>query len=354
MFFIDKYKPTNKKEAFFHKQILELLEIMSKDDAIPHIIFYGPSGSGKKTLISIFLEMLFDKSVHRSRGVQYKVSGSGSKTSVEVVKQSNYHIVIEPKNNNFDRYVIHDIVKEYAKNIGGFRTARSFKIVLINNIDNLSYYAQTSLRRTMEKYNEKCRFIMWCKSLSKVIKPLQSRCVCLRIPTPTDEELFQYIFKISVNEQMFLELEQYNTIITKSSGNIKTALWMLNMYKYDYYDTTTDYEIAIDEIVKLILELKIENIMTIRTIVSSLKITTFEGSMIMKDIVDKLCFSDKLSDKAKFEIVQNAAEIEYQLIKGRREIIQFDTLVANVMKIYHNDKKTKLSNKNKVAIVPKY
>jgi replication factor C subunit 3/5 len=351
MFFIDKYKPTNKKEAFFHKQILELLEIMSKDDAIPHIIFYGPSGSGKKTLISIFLEMLFDKSVHRSRGVQYKVSGSGSKTSVEVVKQSNYHIVIEPKNNNFDRYVIHDIVKEYAKNIGGFRTARSFKIVLINNIDNLSYYAQTSLRRTMEKYNEKCRFIMWCKSLSKVIKPLQSRCVCLRIPTPTDDELFQYIFKISVNEQMFLELEQYNTIITKASGNIKTALWMLNMYKYDYYDTTTDYEIAIDEIVKLILELEIENIMTIRTIVSSLKITTFEGSTIMKDIVDKLCFSDKLSDNAKFEIIQNAAEIEYQLIKGRREIIQFDTLVANVMKIYHNDKKNKVTHKGQVKAI---
>ena len=61
----------------------------------------------------------------------------------------------------------------------------------------MSYYAQTSLRRTMERYNDKCRFMMWCKSLSKVIEPLQSRCICLRIPSPTDDELFRYIFKIS-------------------------------------------------------------------------------------------------------------------------------------------------------------
>lgn len=344
MFYIDKYKPTNIKEAFFHKKILELLEVMSKDEALPHIIFYGPSGSGKKTMISIFLEMLFGESVRRARNIPYKVSGSGNKTSSEMVKQSNYHIVIEPKNNNFDRYVIHDIVKEYARSIGGFKTAKLFKVVLINNVDNLSYYAQTSLRRTMEQYNEKCRFIMWCKSLSKVIEPLQSRCVCLCIPTPTDGELFQYIFKISIKEHMFLELEQYRTIMKNANGNIKTALWQLQMYKYEYYDTKTDYDTAIEEIIRLILDLDIYNIMTIRTIVSSLKITTFDGSAMMKDIVDKLCESEKISEDAKYKIVNRAAEVEYQLIKGRREIIQFDALIASAMKICNDDKKVLKKN----------
>jgi replication factor C subunit 3/5 len=343
---MDKYKPTNKKEAFFHKQILDLLEVMSKDEAIPHIIFYGPCGSGKKTLISIFLEMIFGKYANKTKNVQYKVSGSGSKVTTEVVKQSNYHIVIEPKNNNSDRYIIHDIVKEYAKHIGAFRKSRSFKVVLINNIDNLSYSVQTSLRRTMETFNEKCRFIMWCKSLSKVIKPLQSRCVCLRIPTPTNHELFQYIFKISILEQMDLELNQYHTIVTESCGNIKVALYMLHMYKFGYTDTKTDYEIAIDQIVDLILDLKIENILEIRTIVSNLKITTFEGSVIMKDIVDKLCCRKELSDDAKYEIVTCAANSEYQLIKGRREMLQFDKLIATIMEIYFRISSNKKNKKS--------
>jgi DNA polymerase III delta prime subunit len=111
---------------------------MSKDEAIPHIIFYGPEGSGKKTMIRLFLEMLFDSSVHRTVDVAYKVSGSTSKNKVEKIKQSNYHIVINPKNNNYDRYLIHDIVKEYAKrkSLGAYKTDRSFKVVSINNLDN--------------------------------------------------------------------------------------------------------------------------------------------------------------------------------------------------------------------------
>lgn len=343
MFFMDKYKPTTKEEAFFHKQILDLLEVMSKDEALPHIIFYGPAGSGKKTLVAIFLEMIFGKYVNRTKNVQYKVSGSGSKITMESVKQSQHHIVIEPKNNNSDRYIIHDIVKEYARHIGVFQKKRSFKVVLIKKIDNLSYSVQTSLRRTMETFNEKCRFIMWCQSLSKVIKPLQSRCVCLRVPTPTNEELFKYIFKIAMLEGMHdVFLSQFHDIIKESGGNIKTALYMLQMYKFNYYDTQTDYEIAIAQIIRLILELKIENILEIRTIVSNLKITTFEGSIIMKDIVDKLCKRKELSDTAKYQITNHAAKFEYQLTKGRREMLQFDGLITTIMKIYHDDKKTKL------------
>jgi replication factor C subunit 3/5 len=55
MFLIDKYRPMTKETIFFHKELIELLECMSKDEAIPHIIFYGPDGSGKKTTIRFFL-----------------------------------------------------------------------------------------------------------------------------------------------------------------------------------------------------------------------------------------------------------------------------------------------------------
>src|SRR3989338_10249134 len=115
MFFIDKYRPNNIGTIFFHKELFELLQNMSKDPAIPHIIFYGAHGTGKKTIINLFLEMLFDNTVHKIKSVNYNIIGSGNKSNPEEIKQSNYHIVIDPKNNNSDRYLIHDIVKEYAK-----------------------------------------------------------------------------------------------------------------------------------------------------------------------------------------------------------------------------------------------
>ena len=133
MFFVDKYAPKKVKDAFFHKEELNKLKTMSKDDAIPHIIFYGPSGCGKKTTINIFLEMLYDEEVHNLVNSVYNVTGSGNNSTQVTIKQSNYHIVIEPNNNNFDRYLIQDVVKEYAKRVplGVFTSQKFFKTVLI-------------------------------------------------------------------------------------------------------------------------------------------------------------------------------------------------------------------------------
>ena len=183
--------------------------VMSKDESIPHIIFYGPEGSGKKTIINIFLELLYDKNVHNVTNTIYKVTGSGNTSKDVVIKQSNYHIVIEPNNNNFDRYLIQDVVKEYAKRmpLNVFSKHKAFKTVVINNVDNLSFYAQTSLRRTMELYSNTCRFIMWSCSLSKVIDPLISRSYCFQIASPKREELFDYIYHISVKENLQLDLK---------------------------------------------------------------------------------------------------------------------------------------------------
>ncbi len=342
MFLIDKYRPISKDKIDFHKSIYDLLDIMSKDEAIPNMIFYGPEGSGKNTMINIFLEMLFDETIHKTKNTAYEVAGSGSKKNIEMIKQSNYHIVINPQNNNYDRYLIHHVVKEYAKrrSLNAFKTNRSFKIVVINNLDNMLYYAQTSLRRTMERYNDKCRFIMQCTSLSKVIEPLHSRCVCICVPSPTDNELVRYLFKISAYERLPLSLEKYHDIIEQAGGNIKKALWALEYAKYKY-DINTDYYDSINLIIKLIIELKLENTLQIRNIIFNLMITNLDGTTIMRTLIDKLICSDKISEKSKQKIIKETSDFEYQLIKGRREIIHFDALITSIMKILYDERQIK-------------
>lgn len=348
MLLIDKYNPTLKKNIFFHKEIIELLKSMSKDEAVPHIIFYGPPGSGKKTMVRLFLEMLFDETVHKTKNVSYNVTGSGNKITQEKIVQSNYHIAIDPKNNNSDRYLIHDVVKEYAKRrtLGVFKTDRMFKVVLINNVDDMSYYAQTSLRRTMECYNDKCRFVMWCESLSKVIKPIQSRCIRLRIPSPSDEQLFEYILNVSIAEKINMTLDQYSRIIMKSNGNIKKALWELEYCRFGANEKietgiVTNYDESISNIIKLILELKLSNVIPIRNVLFDLMITNFDGSMIMKDLIDAFCVCSEISDIAKCKIVSAGATFENQMVKGRREIIQFDALITSIIEILSNDSSRK-------------
>jgi len=334
MFFVDKYNPKSIDEIYFHKDKFKKLEIMSKDNSIPHIIFYGPTGSGKKTMIKIFLEMIYDKYVHNLVDSEYSVTRSGNSKKPVIIKQSNYHIVINPFNNNFDRYLIQDVVKEYAKKrqLNVFTSKREFKTVLINNIDNLSYYAQTSLRRTMEKFSNGCRFIMWSRSLSKVIEPLRSRCYCFKVDAPTNDEIFKMIYQISVKEKINMDLDDYCNIIVKANRNIKKGLWLLELFESE--DTLdTDYDDAIKNIIELLMEGKLQNVLKIRELIYKILITNIDPTKIIKDLLTELINSDDITDDKKSNIINVTAKYENKLHQGRRKIMHIDIFVIALLQI---------------------
>lgn len=114
-----------------------------------------------------------------------------SKTIEYTIFSSNHHIEITPADNdNDDRFIIQNVVKEIAssKNVTG-KGARDFKILVINEADRLSKEAQGSLRRTMEKYISHCLMVLLCKSIHKLITPIRSRCINLRVAAPSNEQI---------------------------------------------------------------------------------------------------------------------------------------------------------------------
>jgi replication factor C subunit 3/5 len=324
-----KYQSPTK--CYFHKEILEKLKTISSDDGMPHIIFYGNPGSGKKTLINLFLEMIFDNSIYNLDDSKYTVISSGNIENEVIVKQSDHHIIIEPNNNNFDRYLIQDIVKEYARRypLCIFEKSRNFKTVQINNLDNLSYYAQTSLRRTIEKYSKTCRFIMWCYSLSKVIEPLRSRCLCIHVPTQSTEELVAWTFNIASLESIKLNYSILSNIVDSSNGNLKNILWKLDMYRY-CDQTANCYQKALDNLISEIMN--DHNIEIIRDYIYKMMITNISSNIIIKDILNIILIKINNYPKDKiFKIIEAASTFEYRLSKGRRDIIHIETFLETVI-----------------------
>lgn len=68
------------------------------------------------------------------------------------------------------------------------RHART-QVVVIHEADSLSRDAQAALRRTMEKYMSNMRLVLCANSTSKLIAPIRSRCLLMRVAAPSADEV---------------------------------------------------------------------------------------------------------------------------------------------------------------------
>ena len=90
-------------------------KIYSNYESMPNLLIHGSPGCGKHTLIKLLLTDIFDESINDTFVETYYIKGYGN-TVVDIdIIQSKYHIIIEPNNTGFDKYLIQEIVKEYAK-----------------------------------------------------------------------------------------------------------------------------------------------------------------------------------------------------------------------------------------------
>ena len=82
-----------------------------------------------------------------------------------------------------------NVIRERIKTFARTRSLgeQPFKILVLDEADNMTSDAQQALRRTMEKYTETCRLILICNYSSKIIEPIQSRCAPFRFTQLSDE-----------------------------------------------------------------------------------------------------------------------------------------------------------------------
>jgi len=318
-----------------------------------HLIVYGPNGCGKEYLVNKLLKKIYGKTGVELKEVEYTVSGySNTKTKI-MIKQSRHHIIIEPNSNGFDKYLIQEIIQDYAKSelLNILKYRKLFKVVIINKIDNLSYYAQASLRRTMEKYSDTCKFILISDQLSKIIEPLRSRCLLIRISLPTNYQIVETLLYICEKENFTIKWAKLNEIVKKSDNKINHAIWLLEMYKYGIlYDK--NWEQIIDNIINMIIKSNIKNNKKLYSIMKKIReqfyilfITNISTQTIIRKIMIKLI--NKINDlKLKYNIIDITSIFEQRLSQGTRHIIHMEAYTSRLIYLFTTYNKLNDNNYN--------
>jgi replication factor C subunit 3/5 len=220
MLWVDKHRPSQLKQLSYHPETTSRLQSLADDPhSLPHLMFYGPSGAGKKTRIMSLHREIYGPGSQRLR-LDKRSFTTPTKRSIEInMISSNYHIEISPGDAGInDRFVVQEVIKEMAanrnissaatslagssntsggddgadgaaKSTGRGRNKVDYKVVVLVEVDKLSRQAQAALRRTMEKYSASCRLILCCNNQSKVIDPVRSRCLGIRVPAPSHDDV---------------------------------------------------------------------------------------------------------------------------------------------------------------------
>lgn len=188
---VDKHRPRKLADLDYHLEQAEQLKNLAKQGDFPHLMFFGPSGAGKKTRILCLLREIYGNGVeHIKNDIFHFTTPSNRKMEIMTVS-SNYHLEINPSDAGiYDRVVVVELIKQIAQTRNLDQAGqREFKVIVLSEVDSLTKDAQHALRRTMEKYMATCRIILCVNSTSRVIPAIRSRCLGIRVSAPTIEEM---------------------------------------------------------------------------------------------------------------------------------------------------------------------
>ncbi|VVA41536.1 PREDICTED: replication factor [Prunus dulcis] len=333
MLWVDKYRPKTLDQAMVHQDIAQNLKKLVSEQDCPHLLFYGPSGSGKKTLIIALLRQIFGPSADKVK-VENRAWKAGSRTiDIELTTlSSTNHIELNPSDAGFqDRYIVQEIIKEMAKNRPiDTKGKKGYKVLVLNEVDKLSREAQHSLRRTMEKYSAYCRLILCSNSSSKVTEAIRSRCLNVRINAPTEEQIMKVLEFIGKKEGLQLPSGFAARIAEKSNRCLRRAILSLETCRVQQYPFTSnqaippmDWEEYVSEIASDVMkEQSPKRLYQVRQKLYELLLNCIPPEIILKRLLYELL--KKLDAELKHEVCHWAAYYEHRMRLGQKAIFHLE------------------------------
>jgi replication factor C subunit 3/5 len=331
MFLIDKHVIKSKDNIIFHKELYQ--KVFKKEflDNLTHLIIHGKNGSGKRTLINCIINELYGKIV--TEKILFEVNTYGNKMDEILLEKSQYHIIVKPNNSAFDRYVLQDVIKNFAQIIiPNEQNSYNYKLVIIDSIDKLSRQAQNALRRTMEEFMGNCKFVFICYNLHRIIDPLKSRCSLVSLPNPTEDDIFESLFHISVLENKKISIGRLNDLSKKADSDIKQGIWLLEYYQHNIYikDELNWHKYG-ELIIKEILSGKV-NLNYLRELNYQIYMSNIDMNELILYLLDSLLKTDLELEK-KYKIINTFSKFDIRINQGKRQTLHLEALILEIFNI---------------------
>jgi replication factor C small subunit len=292
------------------KEIVDRLKSFVKARNVPHCILAGPPGTGKTTSALCLSRDLYGDA-YREHTMELNAS---DERGIDVVRET---------------------VKTFArvKSIGEI----PFKIMILDEADNMTSDAQQALRRTMERYTGTCRFIMCANYSGKIIEPIQSRCAPFRFSYLPRKEQDAYLNQIAEKEKIKLTVDGLDAIFEVCGGDLRKAINTLQAATSleKPVDAKVVYSIAgkaspadVQKMLKTAMDGNfIESRKQLRDMIQKYGVA---GSDIIRQIHSEI-FRTEIPEPWRIKLAGIIGEVDYRLVEGADEEVQLSALLARLV-----------------------
>ena len=305
----EKYRPSKLSEVIGQKAIVNRLKAFIKEKSFPSMIFSGPAGVGKTTSAMAMARELYADSLSQAF---LELNASDSR-GIDVVRGR---------------------VKEFARTLP--LSSGLVKIIFLDEADALTSEAQHALRRTMEKYSGTTRFILSANYASKIIEPIQSRCVVLRFKPLKEDEMREYIERVAEGERLKIDSKAIEALIYVSEGDLRKITNTLQGAAISNSDIneTMIYEIASKarpkEVVAMLRYALGGDFDKARGELNTLFLSY---GMSGEDILVQ-CHREALNldvdDRLKLKLISTIGDYNFRIVEGANERIQLEAMIAKL------------------------
>lgn len=263
---VEKYRPAHINDIISNNENIKVLLNMLHNGALPHLLLHGKSGTGKTSLILTLSKQIYG---------------------------NNINLMVMKLDASDDRGIntVRDEIKGFAKKKNMFNNG--IKLIILDEVDSMTFDAQFALRKIIEKYSMSTRFCLICNYENKIIPAIRSRCANFRFnPIPT-KQIFNVLEKICINEKLNYNEESLVVIGTLCKGDLRKSINLLQSITMKSSDITVNscYESAglpsikdINILFDYLINSKYTFEETYNQFYNIIKINGFSLSIILKEI----------------------------------------------------------------------
>ena len=307
---VEKYRPHKIADLVDQKEIVGSIQSLLKNQSeMPHLLFSGSAGVGKTTMALC---------------LSHEILGEHWKDSTLELNASDERGINMVRNR----------VKTFSR-FAGLDTEIPFKIIILDEADEMTADAQTALRRIIEDTAKFCRFILIANNVSKIIAPIQSRCAVFKFSTIPEKDMISHLKEIAKKEKTKADEKGLAAIYEYSEGDLRHAINLLQATASLGAITEANVKASagltkikdVDDVLKLALAGKISDARN--KMIELIKVYGMSESDFLKYINSAVY---KTKNKNLSDIVQTIAKYDFRILSGANPEIQLSALLAELTK----------------------